>query len=89
MANVANVDIYTSMLCGYCYRAKALLKKRNIVFNEIDVTLDIKNRREMIRRTGGRASVPQIFVNDAHIGGCEELVALERSGRLNSLLETA
>ena len=77
-----NVIIYTSSLCGFCYRAKSLLKKKNIPFKEIDVDLDYSKRMEMIKKSGGRTSVPQIFFRDHHIGGCDDLYRLEEENGL-------
>ena len=82
-----NIIIYTSSLCGFCYRAKSLLKKKNIPFEEIDVDLDYSKRNEMIKRSGGRTSVPQIFFNDHHIGGCDDLYKLEEENNLEIFFE--
>ena len=79
---MAKVEIYTTMLCGYCHRAKKLLQERGIAFTEIDVMTDGKLRDEMRQRTGGRTSVPQIFIDDRHIGGCDDLYALDQAGKL-------
>jgi glutaredoxin 3 len=76
------VLIYSSSLCGYCYQAKTLLKKRNITFQEIDVDEDFNKRKEMIAKSNGRTSVPQIFFGDTHIGGCDDLINLDRIGKL-------
>ena len=86
---MANVVIYTTMLCPYCHRAKHLLKQKNIAFNEIDVTLHAEKRAEMMKQANGRSSVPQIFINHQGIGGCDELYALERAGKLDELLTAA
>jgi glutaredoxin 3 len=83
------IEIYTSFLCGYCARAKALLQKKNLDYEEIDVMMDGAKRAEMTQRAKGRTSVPQIFVDGAHIGGSDELYALERDGRLDALLQPA
>jgi len=80
------VEIYTSSLCGYCSAAKRLLTQKEIPFDETDVTFDPEMRRAMTERTGGRTSVPQIFINGHGIGGCDDLYELERSGRLDALL---
>ena len=72
-----NVIIYTSSLCGFCYRAKSLLKRKNIPFEEIDVDLNYGKRNEMVKKSGGKTSVPQIFYKNHHIGGCDELFKLE------------
>ena len=73
-----NIIIYTSSLCGFCYRAKSLLKKKNIPFEEIDIDLDYNKRIEMIKKSAGRTSVPQIFYKNHHIGGCDDLYKLEQ-----------
>ena len=77
-----NIIIYTSSLCGFCYRAKSLLTKKNIPFKEIDIDLDYSKRIEMIKKSGGRTSVPQIFFKDRHIGGCDDLFKLEEENGL-------
>ena len=77
-----NVVIYSSMMCGFCYRAKALLNQKNIPFREIGVDMNPKARKEMQDRAGGRTSVPQIFIDDKHVGGCDELYALDARGGL-------
>ena len=79
------VLIYSSSLCGYCYQAKTLLKKKNISFQEIDVDEDFNKRKEMIAKSNGRTSVPQIFFGDTHIGGCDDLFNLEKLGKLEEL----
>lgn len=83
---MAKVEIYTTMLCGYCHRAKKLLQERGAEFTEIDVMMDGKLRDEMRQRTGGRTSVPQIFIDGQHIGGCDDLYALDRANKLSPLL---
>ena len=75
------VRVYTTMICGYCYRAKLLLKERGVAFEEIDVTRDAEARRWLVEMTG-RRTVPQIFIGEEPIGGFEELRALDRSGEL-------
>ncbi|MBE05254.1 MAG: glutaredoxin 3 [Gammaproteobacteria bacterium] len=79
------VEIYTTSLCGFCFRAKQLLKRKNILFREYDVTSDENLRQEMIQRAGSHF-VPQIFINDEHIGGSDELSALELNGELDKKL---
>ena len=81
------IIIYTSSLCGFCYRAKSLLKKKNIPFEEIDIDLDYSRRNEMIKKSSGRTSVPQIFFKDRHIGGCEDLYKLEEENGLEIFLK--
>lgn len=84
----ANVEIYTWSMCPFCIRAKALLKKKGAEFTEYCIDGDEDARDKMARRSRGQRSLPQIFINEEHIGGCDELYALERQGRLNMLLET-
>jgi glutaredoxin 3 len=83
------VEIYTSQLCGYCHRAKKLLADRGIAFTEIDVGADCSLREAMVRRAGGRRTVPQIFVGERHIGGCDDLYALDQKGGLMPLVSAA
>lgn len=82
----ARIEIYTSSLCGYCSAAKRLLDTKDLTYQEIDVTFDPDGRRQMTIRADGRTSVPQIFINDEGIGGCDEIYALDRSGQLEKLL---
>ena len=84
---MARVEVYTSMLCGYCYRAKKLLESKGVTFEEIDVMMQPGRRAEMTTRSGGRTSVPQIFVDGRHIGDCDEIYALDAAGKLTPLLE--
>ena len=79
------VIIYTSSFCGFCYRAKSLLKQKNINFQEIDVDNEYEKRVEMIQKSGGRTSVQQIFFGDQHIGGCDDLFELNRNNELDNL----
>lgn len=80
------VEIYTSPLCGFCHAAKRLLTQKEIAFSEVDVLQNPAKKPEMIQRAGGRTSVPQIFIGDTHVGGCDDLFALERAGKLDPLL---
>lgn len=80
------VTIYTTPICPYCARAKALLKKKGAAFNEIDVFMDAAARKEMEARSNGARTVPQIFIGDTHVGGSDELAALELGGKLDALL---
>ena len=80
------VEMYTSPFCGFCHAAKRLLDQKGISFLEIDVLSDPSRRPEMMQRAGGRRTVPQIFVGDVHVGGCDDLFALERAGKLDALL---
>ena len=83
------VDIYTTMFCGYCMQAKRLLDQKNVAYREIDIGFEPGAREEMLKRSGGRTSVPQIFIGTTHVGGCDELFELERRGELDGLLEAA
>lgn len=80
------VEIYTTPLCGFCHAAKRLLSQKGVGFTEIDVSGKPDLRQEMMSRANGRHTVPQIFVGDAHIGGCDDLYALDRAGKLDPLL---
>ena len=82
------VEIYTGMMCGYCARALRLLDSKDVVYKQIDVSMNSKLRAEMRERAGGRTSVPQIFIDDTHVGGCQELYELEQAGKLDNLLAT-
>ena len=86
---MAQVEIYTSPFCGYCFRAKRLLEQKGAAFTEIDVMADGSRREEMLTRANGRHTVPQIFIDGKHIGGCDELYALDRAGGLDPLLTGA
>lgn len=81
------VEIYTSPLCGFCHAAKRLLNQKGVSFTEYNVWTDPARKPEMIQRAGGRHTVPQIFIGPTHVGGCDELYALERAGKLDALLE--
>ena len=81
-----NVEIYTGPLCAFCDRAKALLNKKRVSFKEINLASDPNKMDEMIKKTNGMRTVPQIFVDGQHIGGNDKLQALENEGKLNSLL---
>ncbi len=80
------IEIYTKAFCPYCARALALLRHKNVAFDEIDITLGGAKRAEMIARAAGGATVPQIFIDDAHIGGCDDIIALDGKGGLDPLL---
>lgn len=82
---MAKVVIYTTQVCPYCVRAKQLLQRKGVDYDEVDVSRDQEQRIALVARTGQR-TVPQIFINDQSVGGCDELYALERSGRLDTLL---
>jgi glutaredoxin 3 len=83
---MAQVEIYTTRYCGYCHSAKALLTRKGIPFVEIDVSADSEGRGKMVERANGRMTVPQIFIGDTHVGGSDELHALNRAGELDTLL---
>jgi len=80
------VEIYTSPLCGFCHAAKRLLTQKGVEFTEIDVWADFSRKPEMLARANGRHTVPQIFIGETHVGGCDDLYALDRAGKLDSLL---
>jgi glutaredoxin 3 len=83
---MAAVTIYTTMMCPFCYRAKDLLKSKGVAFEEIDVGMDADLRDQMTKRANGGYTVPQIFIGETHVGGCDELYALEGAGKLDPLL---
>ena len=80
------VRMYTTPICPYCVRAKSLLKRKGAAVEEVDVFMDMSAREEMEAKSGGARSVPQIFIGDTHVGGCDELYALEKEGKLDPLL---
>jgi len=86
---MAPVEIYTLLYCPYCQEAKDLLSRKGVSFREIDVTGKREIRKQMIERTNGRSSLPQIFIGATHIGGCDDLYALEETGELDALLADA
>ena len=86
---MAKIELYTTMFCPYCARARSLLQKKGVNFTDIDVMGDDDKREEMIARAGGRRTVPQIFIDGRHIGGSDELVALDRAGELDAKLGLA
>lgn len=83
---MAKVEIYTKHFCGFCVRAKGLLDAKHVPYEEYSVDLGGAKKAEMVERAGGRMTVPQIFVNGRHVGGCDELMALEQQGKLDELL---
>lgn len=83
----AKVEIYTWATCPYCLRAKALLQAKGVAYQEYRIDGDEAARDKMALRTGGRRSVPQIFINDRHVGGCDDLHALDAAGKLDGLLK--
>ena len=86
---MAHVTIYTKPYCPYCIRALSLLEQKGVDFTEVAAAFDPEKKAEMVQRSGGRMTFPQIFVGDRHIGGCDDMLALERSGQLDPLLEAA
>ncbi|OWJ76948.1 MULTISPECIES: glutaredoxin 3 [Haematobacter] len=84
---MADIEIYTTPTCPYCAAAKRLLAKKGVAYREIDVSRDPDLRSAMTRRAGGRHTVPQIFIGDVHVGGSDDLHALEAAGRLDPLLK--
>jgi glutaredoxin 3 len=83
---MSRIVIYTTQYCGYCHAAKRLLRGKGLDFEEIDVSFDAEKRTEMTARAGGLMTVPQIFINDRHVGGYDELAALERESKLDAWL---
>lgn len=80
------VDIYTKFTCGYCHRAKQLLTSKGVEFNEFDISMGGVDKAKMLERAPNARTVPQIFIGDTHVGGSDDLNALERSGKLDALL---
>lgn len=80
------VEIYTKPTCGFCHMAKRLLTSKGVSFSEINISAQPERRSEMVQRANGGTTVPQIFVGDTHVGGCDDLFALEHSGKLDQLL---
>ncbi|MCE9520986.1 MAG: glutaredoxin 3 [Alphaproteobacteria bacterium] len=83
---VAKVIVYSTLLCPFCHRAKALLRKKGVAFTEIDVGMDAEKRAEMTKLAHGKHTVPQIFIGETHVGGCDDLHALDSEGKLDSIL---
>jgi glutaredoxin 3 len=83
---MTSVEIYTQQYCPYCHWAKELLTRKGVEFREIDVTTDRQMRQEMVARANGGTTVPQIFIGATHVGGCDQLYALEEGGKLDALL---
>ncbi len=83
---MAKIEIYTKAFCGYCVRAKALLGRKGVVFEEYDITMGGPKRQEMLQRAPGSLTVPQIFIDGRHIGGSDDLAALDAAGKLDPLL---
>ena len=83
---MSKVTIYTKPFCPYCIRAVSLLEKKGVAFDEIEAAFDPAKKQEMMQRAGGRATFPQIFIGETHVGGCDDLHALDRAGKLDALL---
>lgn len=83
---MSKVVIYTAGLCPYCHRAKELLRAKGVAFEEVDLTGRPHERDELCNKAGGRNTVPQIWIGDAHVGGCDDLHCLDRDGKLDALL---
>ncbi len=86
---MVDITIYTRMMCGYCAAAKRLLDRKGVAYTEYDASFSPELRQEMIVRANGRSTFPQIFIGDVHVGGCDDLHALEAEGRLDALLDGA
>ncbi len=86
---MATIEVYSGDFCPYCVRAKALLKNKGLAFTEYNVRKDLKRQAEMSERAPGARTIPQIFINNRHVGGCDDLYALERRGELDSWLTQA
>ena len=82
----AEISIYLTQFCPYCVRAKGLLNAKDVSYNEIDIGAQPELRQEMIHKSNGVTSVPQIFIGDTHVGGCDDLFALESAGKLDAIL---
>ena len=81
-----SIEIYTKAFCPYCWRAKALLEEKGVQYREISVDFGGELKQQMVQRANGRTTVPQIFIREHHVGGCDDLMALDRDGRLDQLL---
>ncbi len=86
MTQSKKVEVYTTTYCPYCVRAKLLLDKKGIRYTEIDVTGKEEERMKLVEKSGGRKTVPQIFIGETHVGGCDDLYALEKEGKLDQML---
>lgn len=89
MSATPEVIMYSTAFCGYCQRARGLLERKGVAFREIKVDEDARERDVMLKRSGGRRTVPQIFIGERHVGGYDDLAALDRSGELDKLLHPA
>jgi glutaredoxin 3 len=89
VTDAPDIVMYSSGWCGYCARARALLERKGVMFREIKVDEDMAERQAMVSRSGGRRTVPQIFIGDRHVGGFDDLYALDKAGELDTLLSGA
>ncbi len=87
MSSQAKVDIYVTQTCPYCVRAKQLLQRKGVAYSEIDVSHDDEARMALVKKADGRRTVPQIFINEQSIGGCDDLYALDAAGKLDPMLQ--
>jgi glutaredoxin 3 len=83
------IEIYTKTFCPYCWRAKSLLESKGVAYQEISVDFGGEQKQLMVQRASGRTTVPQIFIGQVHVGGCDDLIALEQAGKLDQLLQAA
>ena len=86
---MAQIDIYTREFCPYCTRALGLLKQKGVDFTQIDAGMNAEKKSEMVQRANGGRTFPQVFVGDVHVGGCDDLFAMERAGKLDELLKAS
>jgi glutaredoxin 3 len=86
---MAQVELYTTMWCPFCARARALLERKGVAYTNVDLDEEPNRRAEMVKRAGGRRTVPQIFIDGEHIGGCDDMTALDRAGKLDAKLGLA
>lgn len=86
---MAKVEIYATQMCPYCMRAKRLLSEKGVAYTEIDIDREPQRREEMVKRAGGSYTVPQIFIDGTHVGGCDDIHALDRAGKLDPMLKPA
>jgi len=85
---MAKIEVYSGDFCPYCVKAKSLLKKKGLEFSEFNVKRDMKRQAEMAERAPGARTIPQIFINDRHVGGCDDLYTLEKKGELDAWVES-
>ena len=85
---MTKIEVYTSPFCGFCHQAKDLLEEKGAVFNEIDIVAEPNRLEEMLKRANGQRTVPQVFIDNNHIGGCDDLYSLNARGKLDALLKS-